>query len=424
MSAGFLPFFTSTDIALIFFGAFPGDTHGVEVSLVDWLGLSLLLAARPTGRPLPYRLALLAYFLATALSVTQARWTINAVGYLWKVGRMYLLFFSVWRAGCDDRRVPEALLRGMTLGIVYAAAVAVWQHYALGRVQATGSFAHQNTLGVLTNLIVMVSIARVLAGATPLLTRVAPLLAAVACLFTVSRGALLFLALGTALVFIGSAWRGLTPRKTRLALAGLALAAVIVPVGLGTIESSRSAGERAESMHAREDFEKAASTMLEEHPLGIGAGQYAIELLLGGYGERTGIWWGMRTGIVHNVYWLTAAEMGVMGVAALVLLFLCPLGTAWLHGLRRGRGAQGDVLLGLAAGLTTLYVHSFFEWIWRLTEVSYVFFMVAAVIPVLARQVRGEAAPRHRQHRLRSARVVAATPWPAAAPGPAPAGGP
>ena len=396
---GVLPFIPGLDMALISFGPRPGDTYGIEVALVDWLALSLLLSTKPAERPLPYRFALSVYFLVVIVSITQARWTLHAAGYVWKLCRMYLLFLAVWRAGCQDRRVPAALLRGMTFGVLCEGAVAAWQHFGLGIKQAVGSFSHQNTLGMLTNLIVMVPIARILAGPTSLLTKLVPVAAVLAALFTVSRGTLLFLGIGTTLVFVGSLLREVTPRKAWIALFGLTLAAVLVPMALTVIES-RKAEDRAGSMETRGLLENAASAMLQDHPLGVGPNHYPVELVLGGYGQRAEVSWFMRASIVHSVYWLTAAELGYAGVIALLVLFVAPLSSALLNGLRRGQGRRSDVLLGLGAGLTTLYAHSIFEWTWRLTEVSYAYFMTIAMIAVLARQRRparvataGSAAP-------------------------------
>ena len=387
-AVGVLPFLAPLHMALVFFGTRPGDTNGIEVAFIDWLALSLFLAAKPSDRPLPYRFALSLYFLVVVVSsITEARWTVHAIGYAWKLCRMYLLCLAIWRAGGEDERVPEALLRGMTFGLVYEGAVAAWQHFGLGIRPATGSFTHQNTLGMLTNLVVMVPIARILAGPTSLVTKLAPVAAVLGSLFTVSRGTLLFLGVGSALVFVGSLLKQVTPRKAWIGLFGLVVAVAIVPVALTTVES-RTAQERGESMEMRELLESAASMMLHEHPLGVGPNHYSVELLLGGYGERAHVGWRMRTAIVHSVYWLTAAELGYAGIVALLVLFATPLRMAFSCGLRRRQGRRGDVLLGLGVGLTTLYGQSFFEWVWRLTEVSYVYFMTVAMIPVLARQLR------------------------------------
>ena len=113
---GFLPFYAAPSYSLYFFAEYPGDTHGLEVGIIDWLVLSLLLAYRRPARPLPYRFPLVLYLLVALLSATQAQWLVLSAGYAWKLGRMYLLFAVVWRAG-EDRPVPfrPSILRPATL---------------------------------------------------------------------------------------------------------------------------------------------------------------------------------------------------------------------------------------------------------------------------------------------------------------------
>ena len=395
---GFLPFYDAPDSSLYFFESIPGDTHGLEVAVIDWLVVSLCFAYPGSARPLPYRIPLAVYLLVVLASATQAQWMVLSLGYAWKLGRMYLLFAAVWRAG-DDRRVPAAILRGMTLGLVYEGVLVLWQHYGLGLFQAPGSFAHQNELAVLANIAVMAPLALILAGPTPLLTKLAPVAAVAGALFTVSRGAMLFLGTGSALVFLGSAFRRYTVRKAWICMIGLVLGAAFVPLALSTIES-RKAEERAESIEHRQRLEVAASLMLQEHPLGIGPNCFMSQLIHGGYGERSGLSWRQRVSIVHNIYLLTAAEMGYAGVVALVILFLVPLASALWYGLRARHDRRGDVLLGLGVGLIAFYAHGFFEWVWRLTGVSYVYFTIIGIVAVLTRQIKDDMAGRSRAYRM------------------------
>ena len=384
---GFLPFFSSTlDMGLIPFGSRAGDTQGIEVALVDWLALSLLFAQKAPAKPLPYRFALALYFLVAIVSVTQAEWTLGAFGYVWKLGRMFLLFAAICRAG-HDQRVPSALLRGLMFGIAYEAAWVVWQHYGLGISQASGTFFHQNSLGMLVNLVVMVPIALILAGRTSLLPWLTLIAAVPISIFTVSRGAILFFGAGSVLVFLVSAVRRYSLRKAKIGLAGIILGLAILPVALAAL-ASRPEEARAESLLVRWRYERAATMMLSDYPLGVGTNHFTTMLLTGGYGDRAGIDWFNRVGIVHNVYWLTAAEMGYAGVFALAILFLAPILSVLRNGLRAGQDRRADVLLGLGVGLVTFYVHSFFEWAWRITEVSYVYWIAVALIATLARQIR------------------------------------
>jgi O-antigen ligase len=119
-------------------------------------------------------------------------------------------------------------------------------------------------------------------------------------------------------------------------------------------------------------------------------------MLMTGYGERAGVEWSQRVAIVHDVYALTAAEMGYAGVFALAVLFLAPLVSAARALRQAGRDPRGDLLIGLAVALILFYAHGFFEWAWRQTAVSYLYWMIVAVTERLARQLREERAARRR----------------------------
>src|SRR5438445_8874185 len=198
---GFLPFFQPLDIGIISDQYHPGDSHGIEVALIDLLGLSLFVAHKRSAQPLPYRAAMAVYLAVAVLSMTQAPSVMVAFFYVWKLLRMYFLFVVVVYAG-RDREVPPAILRGMALGTLYELILALWQRYALGVHQVTGSFVHQNTLGVVLNLVLMAPVAVVLARRADWLTTLAPIAGMVTVVLTLSRGAIIFFAAGLILVHL------------------------------------------------------------------------------------------------------------------------------------------------------------------------------------------------------------------------------
>jgi O-antigen ligase len=383
---GFLPFFAPLDMGLVVFRDFPGDTHGLVFAVLDALALTLLFAQERPAGPLPYRFALTAYVVVALASVAQAQWWLGAFGYVWTLARMYVLYAAVCRAS-HDGRVPAALLRGLSLGVVYELGWVVYQHFGLHIHRATGTLVHENTLGMMVNLVVMAPIALLLVGRGTKLSWLAALAAPFIAFFTVSRGAILFLGVGVLLVYALSALRRYDLRKVGIGLVALVLAAAVVPMALATL-SSRSRQEQDESMQTRAQLEQAASLMLEDHPLGVGPSHFVMALLVRGYGDRAGVGWYNWTSLVHNIYRLTAAEMGYAGLAALLVLFLTPLLSALRWGLRMGPDPRADLLLGLGVGLAAFYVHSLFEWTWRIPAVTYVYWIVVGMVGGLTRQLR------------------------------------
>jgi O-antigen ligase len=206
-------------------------------------------------------------------------------------------------------------------------------------------------------------------------------------ILTLSRGAMTLFVVGSGLTYLFSAAKSLTPRKLLVAFVGvLAVGALLIKAGHTITERFEGAPEQ--SAESRRGYEKAAGLILEDYPIGIGLNQFSLVLSAGGYADRTNLAHDDRSAIVHNIYWLTAAETGYLGLAAFVGLLLTTLWLAFWHGLRARGDVRGDVLLGLGAGLVALYLQGFLEWGLRTTQLSYLFWGAAAIVATTARQLR------------------------------------
>ncbi len=163
-----------------------------------------------------------------------------------------------------------------------------------------------------------------------------------------------------------------------LGLAVVALAAAaIVAGGEREVRAARSAPATQQgapdrllstSTSFRSDYWDVAVDMFREHPLG-GAGA-------GGF-ERT--WLRERTALLyvrdaHNLYLETAAEVGVVGVALLLVALLMPLAAA-RRAIHRPAGAA------VIAAYVALLAHAVLDWDWELPAVTFctVFLAVALV---------------------------------------------
>jgi O-antigen ligase len=137
----------------------------------------------------------------------------------------------------------------------------------------------------------------------------------------------------------------------------------------------------------RAQFVSAAAMMLANRPMGIGANNFAVVNNTQGYAERVEIYWKSRSNLVHNIYWLTLAEMGYLGLVALLLLLLRPLTVAFRCGWRNRGDPRGDLMIGFATSLLIIYIHSYFEWVFFTTHVQYIFAMTAGMIAGLAQEM-------------------------------------
>ena len=125
-----------------------------------------------------------------------------------------------------------------------------------------------------------------------------------------------------------------------------------------------------------------------DRPLaGVGAGGFQVRWLA----ERDRV---DASGEAHSLYIETAAELGVVGLAFLLMLLG---GTAAavvrLYRLRPGAGA------GLAAGLAAWAVHAGLDWDWEMPAVTMPALLLAGAAVAWSEKFSGAEAPQPRAHR-------------------------
>ncbi len=376
IAIGFFPFF---DITLnpISFENYRGDARGLEFCLVDFFSVAALVAT--SGRagarsPLRGRFAL--YLAICALSAASALAPMFVGFATWKAARMMLLYTAAFRLVTRSGLGPQ-VLQGLVSGLILAGAIALKQRYLYGMMVATGPFSHQNGLAMAANMVTPTCYALMLAGHGGRLAKAGLAAGGIAVILTLSRGGLAMLVASLAFVYLASLAKQVNGRKLAfLGLSVLAAGAVLIKSFDTILERFLTAPKS--SHEARELFERAAANMLADHPFGIGINHFSLTLDAH-YADPLGIPEVDRDGIVHNIYWLTAAEMGYPGLIAFLLLFGGPLLIS-AKSMRRHRNLPtGDVQIGIVASLIVTFAQSKLEWALRITQVSFVFWVVAAV---------------------------------------------
>jgi hypothetical protein len=391
MLMGFLPFVLGDlhlYMAIVSWPDWGGYVKGAELSILDVLALTLYLSLPSERHPLPFRFSMAMYFFAASLSAFQAEFPVAALFYPWQLARMFLVYAAVTKAVSADPRVPLALLKGMAAALFMEAGVSIWQRFALGVLQTGGTMAHQNVLGLTSHLIVFPFFALMLAGLRGWLAPAVVLAGVVIEVLTTSRATIGLAGVGYATVFLlcGRRW---TSRKTMILLAGAALITILVPLAVSSFEQRQLANDEASSDQERAAYKTSAAMMLSDHPLGVGANHFSLAGNLGGYYDKAKVPsdTSSRSGYVHNIYWLVAAETGYPGIITFVIFLFGPLPVAFRCG-RRYRGDQtGDLLLGLGTALLIVYIHSFFESSLVAFQTQYLLVFIMGLVSGIARRL-------------------------------------
>lgn len=397
---GLLPFLLPAtpqlDVALVsWWPNWIGLLSAAEISFIDIIAIGAYLSLPKRRLGLAVHGPALLYLAAIAMSAAHAQQPVAAMFYVLQFCRMYLLIVVVANAS-QDEGILIKLLQGMAIGICLEAGLVVWQRFGLHIIQTTGTFYHQNTLGLVSHLVVFPHLALLMAGSRKIQTVAAPLAGAMVAVLTTSRAALLFAGLGFVFLYTVSAARRWTGRKAMIGAGCLVMAAALAPLVISSFERRFEANPLMEEEYdERAAFNRTAALILQDYPLGVGVNHYVQIAKHDGYSERGGVApvEGSRNNIVHNVYWLTASETGYPGLLAFLLLLGTPMVIAFRDGWRARGAIKGDLLIGFGAALLTVYLHSTLEYILLIKESQYLFAITAGCVYGLSAQLAGARAP-------------------------------
>ncbi|GAA2880182.1 hypothetical protein GGQ99_003930 [Aminobacter niigataensis] len=385
---GALPFFAAAipmfDIGLLSWsGYWIGFVYGLQVTIIDLLAAAVLFTL-PRGRlPMWCKLPFLLYIFAAALSLLQADEPVAASFGLLQFVRIFFVMVVVARASADPD-VPFLILKGMAIGMAAHFVAVLYQRFQLQLPQTMGLFIHQNTLGMAAHFVLFPHLALLLAGYRHVRYLVGMVVATiVVVVFTASRATVGFSVIGLGTLFVTQALAGLTQRKMAVGFAALASLLIVAPLAISTFSNRFELNPLGESQYdERAAFNRAASLILDDYPLGVGINHYVHMARDFGYSERAGVigFEGNRNNIVHNAYWLTAAEAGYPGVIAFCIMLIVPMFVAWWTGWRSRGTLEGNLLLGFGVTLLIAYLHSFYEWVIFIKEIQYLLAMTMGMV--------------------------------------------
>jgi len=356
-----------------------GHCRGFEFNFLEAIAMGLALAAllekRQDFRWLPP--GLLAWLLWVGLGLLSVPGAINPTYALmpaFKFATMAFIFVGVFSALHDERDVM-ALMRGFAIALILQVVVCLWGRYALGGYRITGWFEHPNPMAMWSYTLAFPLLGLALSKET--LARDVTLFftafgsAGLVIVLSISRASLAAFVAGSVLVMLGAYVQGLTARRVVLGVFG-AVCGALVLVKASNSFMERSGTDKSEKDDLRLVLNQQSAAMLQDHPLvGIGWNNYGLanSRPLGlKYSQIMERWEHNRGSTIYaknfmnnplteSFYWLTLAETGALGFAAILLFEAL---TLW-YGLRSTtyfwKSPLGLLLYGVTVALVISYVH-------------------------------------------------------------------
>ncbi len=356
---------------------YAGSARGMEVSLIHLLALAILLALLVRGKLKQlfpeggYRLYLV-YFLICLPSAFAAADGLIAWFEVWKMIMLFCLYLAVYTYLKSTGDVQSVLV-SVALFTIFNGLVVAKQHYT-GIYQPNGVFPHRNSMSMAMLLFGPLFFAYYLThglktGVDRLCAAAFPL-AAIATLWSYSRGAIAMMPVGYGIATLGCLRDG---KRIGAKIKKLIPLAMLACLGLAAMLPrliNRFVNAPKSSANTRVELAQCAWEMIREHPMiGVGINNWSINMRPEyPYQERASEVLGVHLdyrGIVETVYLLIGAECGIPAL----LCFIIWLFWYWFVCLRLLKHLRGTkwhfIAAGLLGGFTTNYLQSTLEWVLR-----------------------------------------------------------
>jgi O-antigen ligase len=367
----------------------PGHTKGFEISVVDLLVAAYLVSIRklPVTSKLPFTFGMKLFFSTVLFAcLLMSRGTIGYY-YCFQLIRMYLLFKAVGRA-CQEETNFNSLLKGLSYGTFLEIAFVLYEKFVLHIAQPSGTFGHQNVLGLVNNMLLVILIVPLFSQRATKFGIIVVLSSLVIPALIASRATAVLGMSAVIVSYLLSLSRRASAHKIKIGIFGAIGIAILVPVALASFQG-RFKGDNydvlseKEGYDEREAYKKAASLMIADHPMGVGPNYFVSMGNSDGYYVAGGVQptLASRMGSVHNIFYIITAEDGWLGLAALVIMFSVPV----FKGYRASRILRGTIdgeyVGAMTVALVFCYLHSTYEWMLVTADPEY---MLALVLGLLA----------------------------------------
>ncbi|MDX9720453.1 MAG: O-antigen ligase family protein [Myxococcota bacterium] len=393
-----------------------GSTVGIEISALDFLSLVLIASTALAGKQRPRVFwtpslgVMLLYFVWCVISVAMAEPKLFGVFELSKLLRGMVLFVAV-ASFVRGRRELLLLLGALTAVALTEGLIALRDRYLFGFYRIGASLGHPNSLSLYCCMLTPVLLSGVMAKVSTWLRAAAGagMMAALVCvLLTVSRTGvvtILLVTMGTLLFTMD--WR-FSVKKLVIGTVSLIAASAMFYKASDSIagrfeDRSLEMEYSGEGTEGRGVYFRLASAIYRDKPLGVGLNNwsYAVSAT---YGPPEGFAYTPYVGTdtapdqevpygskldaaqaapAHNLLALTLGELGAPGVALFVLLWLRWFSLGIVFVRKRSAELSSRMAIGLAFGVSAAFLQSFTEWIFRQTNIFFLFHVLVGALASL-----------------------------------------
>ncbi|NDD27104.1 MAG: O-antigen ligase domain-containing protein [Proteobacteria bacterium] len=370
-----------------------GTEDGFIVHLTDVLcvalAMALIVAERHRVRLVPHEpLPLAALVVVGSLSTAAAHDPTLSLCTMFTLLKACLIYWCVSSA-LTTGTSTRWLWRGFLTLAASLSVITVAQRVILHVPRVNALFPHSNTLPSFTFLFIPLLLTGALCEpALPRGERSFTVLSVFALslgvMFTMSRSGFVLLPLSLIGALLTGVRHGATPSARRLGMM-LLICLALMGLALSGPVMERFANAPSASGEARHEFNDAALAMADDNPLGVGLNCYADVLSTNPvYRRDLRVLRNERSaGVCHNIYLLTAAETGWVGLAIALLAAARICTVAWREGRRR-RGTDAVALHALLAGWLCVLATGTLEWVMRQSPVIDMAAITTALAMVLA----------------------------------------
>ncbi|WP_372369488.1 O-antigen ligase family protein [Candidatus Uabimicrobium sp. HlEnr_7] len=363
--------------------------------------LWLLLNVREVRKWLPLNIVLMWILVVCALfSLSNS---INPYYGLFTIHKMirgavlYWITVNILKSKDDFTTVINAL----AFSVIFQGVIVFYAKYIVKTVvvRSVGTFPHPNSLAMYLNLILPTLLCMILVSKSKKQTlyySFALVLGMIAIVFTKSRGGLIIMLGGLFMAAGISTMLKVSFQKLRILFLGLVVVSILGSLAAPKI-IQRFQKAPKESAETRHYFNSAARAMADDYFWGIGINSYSYSL------ANTEYYWYVypdvedddreafrdpdnaravsRLGNCHHIYLLWASECGWISMYIFILLIaLFMLVNSYLILYTRKMPFYNAIVIGLLCGFTTLHLQGFLEWVYRQTQVYYLFHFLSGVV--------------------------------------------